>query len=135
MPGEQRRRAQNRASQRAYRERKDQRIRDLEQLLGEAKQRNDTLSHAYAELHAEYVKLKTTQAFDSYSAVALGSTGGGGGGGGGGGDAATAYFDPTLAAGLQGGTAGAAGVGRNSIEDRLDLDLFVYPDLAGGYSL
>jgi len=60
-----RRRAQNRASQRAYRERKDQRIKDLEQMLNEAKQRNDTLSRAYAELHAEYVKLKASQFHDA----------------------------------------------------------------------
>lgn len=55
----QRRRAQNRASQRAYRERKDQRIKDLEQMLSDARARNDVLSQAYAELHAEYVKLKS----------------------------------------------------------------------------
>lgn len=54
----QRRRAQNRASQRAYRERKDQRIKDLEQMLNDAKARNDVLSQAYAELHTEYLKLK-----------------------------------------------------------------------------
>lgn len=57
----QRRRAQNRASQRAYRERKDQRIKDLETLLGEAKQKNDVLSQAYTTLEAEYVKLKSEQ--------------------------------------------------------------------------
>lgn len=56
----QRRRAQNRASQRAYRERKDQRIKDLEQMLDDARTRNDALGHAYADLHAEYVKLKST---------------------------------------------------------------------------
>ncbi|KAK1836212.1 AP-1-like transcription factor YAP1 [Podospora conica] len=56
-----RRRAQNRASQRAYRERKDQRIKDLEQMLTDAKQRNDVLGQAYAELHSEYILLKTSQ--------------------------------------------------------------------------
>ena len=56
-----RRRAQNRASQRAYRERKDQRIKDLEQMLTDAKQRNDVLGQAYAALHAEYISLKTAQ--------------------------------------------------------------------------
>ncbi|KAH7026141.1 uncharacterized protein B0I36DRAFT_365749 [Microdochium trichocladiopsis] len=56
-----RRRAQNRASQRAYRERKDQRIKDLEVLLNEAQQKNDVLSQAYANLQAEYVKLKSDQ--------------------------------------------------------------------------
>ncbi len=30
-------------------------------MLGEAKQRNETLSQAYSDLHAEYVKLKTAQ--------------------------------------------------------------------------
>lgn len=62
--GLQRRRAQNRASQRAYRERKDQRIKDLEQMLTDAKQRNDVLGQAYAELHSEYILLKTSQLKD-----------------------------------------------------------------------
>lgn len=57
---QQRRRAQNRASQRAYRERKDQRIKDLEQLLNDAQTRNDVLSQSYAELYTEYIKLKAT---------------------------------------------------------------------------
>lgn len=56
-----RRRAQNRASQRAYRERKDQRIKDLEVLLNEAQNKNDVLSQAYAALQAEYIKLKNEQ--------------------------------------------------------------------------
>ena len=59
--GEQRRRAQNRASQRAYRERKDQRIKDLEQLLNEARQRNDELEEAYAALYDEHEALKAAQ--------------------------------------------------------------------------
>lgn len=54
-----RRRAQNRASQRAYRERKDQRIKDLEQMLDDSKQRNDILSEAYQNLHSEYTKLRS----------------------------------------------------------------------------
>lgn len=57
----QRRRAQNRASQRAYRERKDQRIKDLEVLLSEAQQKNDVLSQAYTALQTEYIKLKSEQ--------------------------------------------------------------------------
>ncbi|KAK1971691.1 bZIP transcription factor [Colletotrichum sublineola] len=57
-----RRRAQNRASQRAYRERKDQRIKDLEVMLAEQKQKNDSLSQSYSSLHAEYVKLRGDQA-------------------------------------------------------------------------
>lgn len=60
----QRRRAQNRASQRAYRERKDQRIKDLEHLLEVAQQRTDVLSQAYAALHSEYVTLKASQMGD-----------------------------------------------------------------------
>ncbi|KAF6826747.1 bZIP transcription factor [Colletotrichum plurivorum] len=56
-----RRRAQNRASQRAYRERKDQRIKDLEVMLSEQKQKNDSLSQAYSALHAEYLKLRGTR--------------------------------------------------------------------------
>ncbi|KAH9900140.1 hypothetical protein F4778DRAFT_782254 [Xylariomycetidae sp. FL2044] len=61
-----RRRAQNRASQRAYRERKDQRIKDLEVLLGEAQRKNDVLSQAYASLQAEYIKLKSEQETSTY---------------------------------------------------------------------
>jgi AP-1-like factor len=56
-----RRRAQNRASQRAYRERKDQRIKELEDLLGEVQQRNDALSQAYAALQSENMDLKNQQ--------------------------------------------------------------------------
>ncbi|KAH7326135.1 hypothetical protein B0I35DRAFT_405424 [Stachybotrys elegans] len=53
-----RRRAQNRASQRAYRERKEQRIRDLEQLLEESNQRYHSLGQAYSALHTECSKLQ-----------------------------------------------------------------------------
>ncbi|KAL7622984.1 hypothetical protein AAE478_006663 [Parahypoxylon ruwenzoriense] len=56
-----RRRAQNRASQRAYRERKDQRIKDLEVLLNEAQKKNDVLSQAYSNLQEEYIRLKREQ--------------------------------------------------------------------------
>ncbi|KAG7116828.1 hypothetical protein HYQ44_006455 [Verticillium longisporum] len=56
-----RRRAQNRASQRAYRERKDQRIKDLELLLSEQKEKSESLGQAYANLHAEYSKLRAMQ--------------------------------------------------------------------------
>jgi AP-1-like transcription factor len=99
---EQRRRAQNRASQRAYRERKDQRIKDLEQMLNEAKSRNDVLSQAYAALHAEYVALKAAQLKDQQSYQT------------------ELVFDPTM------------GMTNN---DRLDMDLFVYPDMSNTYSL
>ncbi|KAL0778020.1 hypothetical protein CaCOL14_005673 [Colletotrichum acutatum] len=57
-----RRRAQNRASQRAYRERKDQRIKDLEVMLSDQKQKNDSLSQAYSALHAEFLKIRGAQA-------------------------------------------------------------------------
>jgi len=52
-----RRRAQNRASQRAYRERKDQKIKDLEQTLNDLTQQNDVLGQAYASLQAMYIEL------------------------------------------------------------------------------
>ncbi|KFA48238.1 hypothetical protein S40293_11420 [Stachybotrys chartarum IBT 40293] len=52
-----RRRAQNRASQRAYRERKEQRIRDLEILLEESDRKHQSLSHDYSALRVEYEKL------------------------------------------------------------------------------
>ncbi|KAI0838623.1 hypothetical protein F5Y06DRAFT_267388 [Hypoxylon sp. FL0890] len=67
-----RRRAQNRASQRAYRERKDQRIKDLEVLLTEAQKKNDVLSQAYSNLQAEYIRLKRDQeSADSYQQAGL----------------------------------------------------------------
>ncbi|EFY89669.1 hypothetical protein MAC_04322 [Metarhizium acridum CQMa 102] len=56
-----RRRAQNRASQRAYRERKEQRIRDLEQLLQEARRREETLTQAYLSLRTEYERVSDEQ--------------------------------------------------------------------------
>ncbi|KAI1808119.1 hypothetical protein F4811DRAFT_336270 [Daldinia bambusicola] len=64
-----RRRAQNRASQRAYRERKDQRIKDLEILLGEAQKKNDVLSLAYSNLQAEYIRLKRERERDQEAAA------------------------------------------------------------------
>ncbi|KAF3058432.1 putative tpr domain-containing protein [Daldinia childiae] len=65
----QRRRAQNRASQRAYRERKDQRIKDLEILLGEAQKKNDVLSLAYSNLQTEYLRLKRERERDQEAAA------------------------------------------------------------------
>ena len=106
----QRRRAQNRASQRAYRERKDQRIKDLETMLTDAKQRNDVLSQAYATLHAEYVQLRTSQRKEEQLQHPRPAYGG-----------ADLVFDPNMS-----GMTGAGG-------DRLDMDVFVYSDmLAGG---
>ncbi|KAK4104166.1 hypothetical protein N658DRAFT_419534 [Parathielavia hyrcaniae] len=114
-----RRRAQNRASQRAYRERKDQRIKDLEQMLGNAKQRNEGLTQAYATLHAEYVALKSSRLVDDDHHQHAGTT-----------TTTTAYpsqqqqhYDmAAYAAGLAGSSSGL-GDGRG-----LDLDLFVYSD-------
>jgi hypothetical protein len=106
-----RRRAQNRASQRAYRERKDQRIKDLETMLNEAKQRNDVLGQAYATLHAEYVQLRTSQLKEQQleqSHAAYGSSGAG------------LLFDPNM------------GAMTSTNADRLDMDLYVYTDLTNG---
>jgi hypothetical protein len=105
VPFTKRRRAQNRASQRAYRERKDQRIKDLEQMLNDAKQRNDVLSQAYAELHAEYVALKASQLKDHGYPQHVD----------------VAYSDPHS---IELGT----GLG-------LDLDMFTYSDVNTGYAL
>jgi hypothetical protein len=107
-----RRRAQNRASQRAYRERKDQRIKDLEQMLNDAKQRNDVLSQAYATLHAEYVALKASQASEpnpSYSQQRY--------------DLQTTY------------SGGGANMGLPAGADGLDMDMFVYHDMNAAYTL
>ena len=108
----QRRRAQNRASQRAYRERKDQRIKDLEHMLDEAKLRNETLNQAYMDLQAEYVKLKAAQ-FQEVAVVAAAAAGG-------------YAFDAAAAT----SSSSSSGLGSN---DRLELDLF-YPEL-GSYAL
>ena len=108
-PTPQRRRAQNRASQRAYRERKDQRIKDLEQLLNDAKNRNDVLSQAYASLHAEYVSLKTSQIHDQHGYPA--------------------QYDVAAYG------AGPAAMALNPAVDGLEMDMFVYSDVNTGYAL
>jgi len=101
-----RRRAQNRASQRAYRERKDQRIKDLEQMLNVANQRNDVLNQAYRSLQSEYVALKTSQikehGYHQQSDIPYTS---------------------------------AHGLGINTGPDGLDMDLYVYPDLNSSYPM
>ncbi|POS80548.1 hypothetical protein DHEL01_v201049 [Diaporthe helianthi] len=107
-----RRRAQNRASQRAYRERKDQRIKDLEQMLNDAKARNDVLSQAYADLQAEYLKLKASTVSEqqiptSYHAAGHPPTGHLGG-----------YVDPSMS---------AMHVGS-------DMDAYLYPAV-GAFSM
>lgn len=50
---EQRRRAQNRESQRAFRERKNQQIKDLEQNLADLQTKHEKLQKSYAELSAK----------------------------------------------------------------------------------
>jgi len=53
-----RRRAQNRASQRAFRDRKEKHMRDLEQRLGELEGRHSELSRSYESLQSEYTSVK-----------------------------------------------------------------------------
>ncbi|KAK3392039.1 hypothetical protein B0T20DRAFT_456415 [Sordaria brevicollis] len=105
-----RRRAQNRASQRAYRERKDQRIKDLEQMLNEAKQHNNALGQAYAALQAEYDALKASQFKDLGYTTASNLT----------------YQHSSLPA----TSTAMSNAG-------FDLDLYAYPDLStnGGYHM
>ena len=54
----QRRRAQNRASQRAFRDRKEKHMRDLEQRLGELEGRHNDLTQSYESLQVEYSSVK-----------------------------------------------------------------------------
>jgi AP-1-like factor len=86
-------------------------------MLNDARQRNDVLGQAYAALHAEYVQLRTSQLKEQQLEQPRAAYGVGG---------ADLVFDPTI-----GGMTGAGG-------DRLDMDLFLYSDMAGGansYSL
>ncbi|KAK4225904.1 AP-1-like transcription factor YAP1 [Podospora fimiseda] len=101
-----RRRAQNRASQRAYRERKDQRIKDLEQMLNDANQRNDVLNQAYRVLQSEYVALKTAQLKEHGY-----------------------HQQPDLP------YTTAHGLGITTGTEGLDIDLYVYPDLSPSYPM
>jgi AP-1-like factor len=59
MTSMQRRRAQNRASQRAFRDRKEKHMRELEQRLGELEGRHSDLSRSYESLQLEYSSAKT----------------------------------------------------------------------------
>jgi len=54
-----RRRAQNRASQRAFRDRKEKHMRELEQRLGEVEGRHTDLSRCYETLQVEYSSVKS----------------------------------------------------------------------------
>lgn len=53
-----RRRAQNRASQRAFRDRKEKHMRELEERLGELEGRHTDLSRSYESLQIEYTNVK-----------------------------------------------------------------------------
>ncbi|KAK2069519.1 hypothetical protein P8C59_004094 [Phyllachora maydis] len=119
-----RRRAQNRASQRAYRERKDKRIKDLEQMLSEAKQRNDILSQAYTALHAEFIvqpKARAGHHDDRQQQQQQQQQQ----------QATAGYPQPSPVVAFphphHAGLPLAAGTGA---ADLLDMDLFVYPDLS-----
>lgn len=67
-PPPQRRRNQNRASQRAYRERREQRLTELEAQVQEAEMLNQTLTAAYQELRAEMDGLQAEKAQEQYYA-------------------------------------------------------------------
>lgn len=88
-------------------------------MLNDAKARNDVLSQAYTELHAEYLNLRTTRSLNdqhhhhnhhqqvvSYPAAGPAADIGGG------------YVDPTMAA-LHAGS---------------DLNVYLYPEV-GGYTI
>ncbi|KAI9842909.1 MAG: hypothetical protein M1837_006741 [Sclerophora amabilis] len=53
-----RRRAQNRASQRAFRDRKEKHVKDLENRLRELEDKHQTLEQSYTDLHAEHSRLQ-----------------------------------------------------------------------------
>lgn len=89
----QRRRTQNRNSQRAYRERREQRLRELEAQVQEAELLNQTLTTAYQELKAEMDTLQLEKAQEQYYDEYYGQAG--------------HSYDPSLAASAP----GAAGYG------------------------
>lgn len=64
----QRRRTQNRASQRAYRERREHRLQELEAQVQEAENLNQTLTAAYQDLRAEMDSLQAEKAQEQYYA-------------------------------------------------------------------
>ncbi|GKT51398.1 uncharacterized protein ColSpa_11579 [Colletotrichum spaethianum] len=61
IPLAQKRRAQNRANQRAYRKRKEQRLEELQQQLDDMSQKNDALCCAYRLLVNECSRLRANQ--------------------------------------------------------------------------
>jgi AP-1-like factor len=60
LTGSQRRRAQNRAAQRAFRERKEKHARDLEAQLSVLTDKYNKLEVSHSELNAAYEKLRKT---------------------------------------------------------------------------
>ncbi len=58
LTSDQRRRAQNRASQRAFRDRKEKHTRELEQRLSELEGQHNDLSRSYESLQLEYTSVK-----------------------------------------------------------------------------
>ncbi|GKT60860.1 hypothetical protein ColTof3_08199 [Colletotrichum tofieldiae] len=69
-PLAQKRRAQNRANQRAYRKRKEQRLEELQQQLDDMSQKNDALCCAYRLLVNECSRLRASQMSVGQSAAA-----------------------------------------------------------------
>ncbi|ROW16050.1 hypothetical protein VPNG_02500 [Cytospora leucostoma] len=90
-----RRREQNRNSQRAYRERREQRLRELEAQVQDAELLNQTLTTAYQDLRAEMETLQAEKAQEHYYAN-LSS------------QAAGSSYDPSYAS----SASGAAGYGQ-----------------------
>ncbi len=95
-------------------------------MLNDAKQRNETLSHAYAELHSEYVRLKTAQ-FQDVAGVGVGGVPVSSS------SISSSSSYPSSVADLDLSAYDPAAMGLTN-NDRIDLDLFVYPDMgaAGG---
>ncbi|CAN8096024.1 unnamed protein product [Discula destructiva] len=60
------RRTQNRNSQRAYRERREQRLSELESQVQQAEALNETLTSAYQELRSELDRLEAEKAQEQY---------------------------------------------------------------------
>jgi septal ring factor EnvC (AmiA/AmiB activator) len=77
-PTTQRRRAQNRAAQRAFRERKEKHAKDLEQQLAALTTKYRSLETSHAELAAAYEKLRKTIELLTKEESCGPSTGGGG---------------------------------------------------------
>lgn len=82
-------------------------------MLNEVKQRNEILGHAYKTLQEEYILLKSQQFKTPHHGM---------------------YTHPDVH--LGGYNQAPMGVSGGNGNDRLDMDLYVYPDVtSGGYSL